>query len=119
MSGSAQAAIDGGCDGMGDMFTSDTSTRPDRITPTSQQGVGYELLAVAIIEKACDDYKIAILVQDKEQAKSIERFFRSKYFTNISRIDSNWLIVNLKKKYEAERKNGKKPVERPRKYEEP
>ena len=102
---------------MSNMFTSDTSTRPDRITPTSQQGVGYELLAAAIIEKACDDYKIAILVQDNEQAKSIERFFRSKYFTNISQIDSNWLIVNLKKKYEAERKNGKKPVGRPRRTE--
>lgn len=116
--GSAQAAIEGG-DDMSDMFTSDTSTRPDRITPTSLQGVGYELLATAIIEKACDDYKIAVLVQDERQARSIERFFRSKYFTNISRINPQWLIVHLKEKYESERKNGKKPVGRPRREKLP
>ena len=109
----AQAVNDGG-DDMSDMFSADTSTRPDRITPTSHSGVGYEMLAAAIIEKACDDYKIAILVQDERQARSIERFFRSKYFTNISRINPQWLIVNLKEKYEKEREDGKRPVGRPR-----
>ena len=60
-----------------------------------------------------------VLVQDERQARSIERFFRSKYFTNISRINPQWLIVHLKEKYESERKNGKKPVGRPRREKLP
>ena len=105
--GSEQAATEG-CDGMG--FT-DKSFKPDRITATSHQGVGYEMLASAIIERACCDY----LNGTSGQRLAIERFIRTKYFNTISLIDPEDLIKKLRDKYNAEKKNGKKRPGRPRK----
>ena len=101
----------------GEMLYHDTSQNPDRITPTD--GVGIELLAAAIIEKACDDYRVAYLTDDDKRMNEIERFFKSKYFHSISLIDPQWLIDGLKEKYEEERKSGKRRPGRPSKYEMP
>ena len=65
---------------------------------------GYAALAAAIIEQVCDDYRVAWIVDDDKQIRSLDRFFRSKYFSNISKIDPNWLIRNLREKYELQRK---------------
>lgn len=77
--------------------------RDERFTPKFDPG-GWDQLAVAIIEKACDDYRISIKTNDETVAKEIERFFRSKYFSNISRLNGEWMIVELKNKYMAEKK---------------
>lgn len=65
---------------------------------------GYTCLAAAIIDQACEDYKVAWIVDDEKTCSSIERFFKSKYFSNISKIDPKWLIKNLREKYELKRK---------------
>lgn len=64
---------------------------------------GWYCLAAAVIRQACDDYRIAIIVDDKLNIRAIEKFFRSKYFHSISKIDPEWLIANLKEKYLAEK----------------
>ena len=76
--------------------------RDERYTPKFDPG-GWDLLAAAIIEKACDDYRIAILVREEHTAVEIERFFRSRYFSNISRLDGEWMLVEMRNKYMAER----------------
>ena len=53
--------------------------RDGRFTPKFDP-CGWDLLAAAIIEKACDDYRMAIIVRNEHMAISIERFFRSNYF---------------------------------------
>ena len=68
---------------------------------------GWDELAAAVIEKACEDYRICVLVGDANGARKIEKFFRSKYFSNISNIDAEWLITNLREKYEKEKKEKK------------
>ena len=88
--------------------------RDDRFTPKFDPG-GWDLLAAAIIEKACDDYRIAIIVNDEHTAASIERFFRSKYFSNISRLNAEWMLVEMRNKYIAERE-AKEDHKRKRRY---
>ena len=65
---------------------------------------GYVALAAAVIEQACDDYRVAYIVNDEKSIKRLEKFFRSKYFNTISNIDPNMLIRNLREKYEAKRR---------------
>lgn len=81
--------------------------KDERFTPKFDPG-GWDQLAAAIIEKACDDYRIAIIVNDEHTAAGIERFFRSNYFSNISRINGEWMIVELRNKYTEEKKGKKK-----------
>ena len=94
-------------------FTEDISHRPERIC--SNSGTGWELLAAAVIEKACDDYRVAILTSDKRRQKEIEHFLRSNYFNTISTLNPKRLIDGMREKYEAERqkmkgkKDGRKP----------
>ena len=64
---------------------------------------GYTCLAAAIIDQACEDYRIAWIVDDDKTVRSLDRFFRSKYFSNISKIDPNWLIKNLREKHQKKR----------------
>ena len=88
------------------MAFKDISQRPDRIV--SDDGNGWEMLAAAIIRQAIDDYRIAILVRDDITIRRINKFFRSKYFSNISTLDPEWLIKELTKKYEKEREDQKR-----------
>ena len=99
-------------------FTEDISHRPDRIV--SNCGTGWELLAAAIIEKACDDYKTAIFVNDYRRQREIEHFLRSKYFNTISTLNPSKLIPKLREKFEEEKqqKLDKKRPGRPRKFEQ-
>lgn len=105
----AQVAIKGG----DDVLYNDPSQRPERIC--SDCGTGWELLAAAIIEKACYDYRKAILHNDRRRQKEIEHFLRSNYFNTISTINPKKLINGMREKYEAERrrtkgkKDGRKP----------
>ena len=86
-------------------FKADIQCRPDR---QLSDGHGWEQLAAAIIETACDDYRIAIVVEDRATMKRLEKFFRSKYFNIISYINPDWLIVKLKERADKDKKDGKK-----------
>ena len=87
----------------------DIASRPDR---PLYDGYGWSDLATAIIEQACYDYGLAIITENCHQRRSIERFFRSKYFSTLSYIQPEWLIKNLRKTYEKQKAEGRK---RPRK----
>ena len=52
-------------------------------------------LVSAVIEKACDDYKFGTA----KTRRSIEQFFRSTYFSNISDLDPRYVIKNLRECY--------------------
>ena len=65
---------------------------------------GYLCLAAAVIEQACDDYRVAYIVNDERGIARLEKFFRSKYFSTISNLNPEFLIKNLRDKYEAKRK---------------
>ena len=66
--------------------------RPERFTETHAP---WELLSAAIVKYACEDYKTAL---GRERQK-IEQFIRSSYFRNISNIDPDWLIKNLRETF--------------------
>lgn len=70
---------------------------PDRERPKkfTDNHASWELLAAAIIRSACEDYKTF----SGKGRQTIERFFRSVYFSNISKIDPEWLIKNLREMY--------------------
>ena len=70
---------------------------PDRERPEqfTENQACWELLSVAIVRSACDDYKN---FTGKGRQK-IEKFFRSEYFRTISNIDPEWLIRNLRETF--------------------
>ena len=70
---------------------------PDRERPEKffEGNAPWELLSAAIVRVACDDYKN----YTGKGRQVIERFFRSSYFRNISNIDPDWLIKNLREMY--------------------
>jgi hypothetical protein len=70
---------------------------PDRERPEKffEGNAPWELLSAAIVRVACDDYKH----YTGKGRQQIERFFRSSYFRNISNIDPDWLIKNLRETF--------------------
>ena len=54
----------------------------------------YQALANAIIEQAVKDYR---LTNNEREIQEIERFFRSKWFGTLSKIDPEYLIRQLRK----------------------
>ena len=54
----------------------------------------YEELANAIVLQAVKDYR---LTDDEAELAEIERFFRSGWFGVLSKVDSEYLIRNLRK----------------------
>ena len=54
----------------------------------------YENLANAIIEQAVKDYR---LTDDERELQEIERFFRSRWFGVLSKVDPEYLIRQLRK----------------------
>ena len=68
--------------------------------------IGYEMLAVAIVVQAYDDYKKALKRKDRREIKSIERFFYSNFYSLLTSIEPSYLINNAKR--EVRKKNGKR-----------
>ena len=68
--------------------------------------IGYEMLAVAIVVQAYDDYKKALKRKDRREIKSIERFFYSDFYSLLTSIEPSYLISNAKR--EVRKKNGKR-----------
>ena len=68
--------------------------------------IGYEMLAVAIVAQAYDDYKKALKRKDMREIKSIERFFYSDFYSLLTSIEPSYLINNAKR--EVRKKNGKR-----------
>ena len=68
--------------------------------------IGYEMLAVAIVAQAYDDYKKALKRKDRREIKSIERFFYSDFYSLLTSIEPSYLINNAKR--EVRKKNGKR-----------
>ena len=68
--------------------------------------IGYEMLAVAIIVQAYDDYKKALKRKDRREIKSIERFFYSDFYSLLTSIEPSYLINNAKR--EVRKKHGKR-----------
>ena len=68
--------------------------------------IGYEMLAVAIVVQAYDDYKNALKRKDRREIKSIERFFYSDFYSLLTSIEPSYLINNAKR--EVRKKNGKR-----------
>ena len=68
--------------------------------------IGYEMLAVAIVVQAYDDYKNALKRKDRKEIKSIETFFYSDFYYILTSIEPSYLINNAKR--EVRKKNGKR-----------
>lgn len=70
---------------------------PDRERPERfcEDIVPWQNLSAAIIRSACEDYKVF----SWQGRRELEKFFRSSYFRNISNIDADWLIKNLREMY--------------------
>ena len=68
--------------------------------------IGYEMLAIAIVVQAYDDYKKALKRKDRREIKSIERFFYSDFYSLLTSIEPSYLINNAKR--EVRKKNGKR-----------
>ena len=68
--------------------------------------IGFEMLAVAIVVQAYDDYKKALKRKDRREIKSIERFFYSDFYSILTSIEPSYLINNAKR--EVRKKNGKR-----------
>lgn len=66
--------------------------RPEKFFPGNEP---WESLSAAIIRSAVDDYK----VYGWRGRQEIEKFFRSSYFRNISNINQDWFIKNLREMY--------------------
>lgn len=60
----------------------------------------YENLANAIILQAVKDYR---LTDDEQELQEIERFFRSGWFSVLSKVDPEYLIKELRKEKQNDR----------------
>ena len=56
-----------------------------------------ETLANGIIVQACEDYRAALKLDDKQSITEIERFFRSEWYKMLTSIDGEYLIAKLRK----------------------
>lgn len=73
-------------------FNSPDRERPAKFTDIHEP---WERLSAAIIKTACVDYKFS----SYKRRNAIERFIRSTYFNNISTINPEWMIKNLRIQY--------------------
>ena len=71
-------------------WNSESRERPEKFCPHHEV---WQALATAIIKYACDDYRHYLT----NGRKCIEYFIRSDYFENISDLDPDYLIFNLRK----------------------
>ncbi len=62
--------------------------------------MGYELLAAAVIEKALQDYKAALMMKDKDGINEAERFLRSQWFEVLADdLNGETLITTMKEAF--------------------
>ena len=67
---------------------------------------GIEDLSNAIILQAVKDYRIALAGgsvngrDSKSVIEECERFFRSEWFNNLTKIDCKYLMANIRKEFE-------------------
>lgn len=59
----------------------------------------YEDLANAIIIRAVDDYEKALASKDDYKIKSIEKFFKSDWYSILSKVDGNYILSKIKSKF--------------------
>lgn len=67
----------------------------------------YENLANAIIERAAEDYKVALRQKKAIDAEinSIERFFASQYFEILTNVDGPTLMRKIREAVDIEQKS--------------
>ena len=82
---------------------------------------GYTALAQAIIVQACKDYREELLwlkmhkpiipedeedakyIEHKAEARSLEEFFRSGWFSTLSDLDGQYLMNRIRKEFEDDK----------------
>lgn len=62
--------------------------------------MGYELLASAVIEKALQDYKAALMTKNRDGINEAERFLRSQWFELLADdLNGETLIKTMKEAF--------------------
>ena len=62
--------------------------------------MGYELLAAAVIEKALQDYKAALMTKNRDSINEAERFLRSQWFELLANdLNGEMLITTMKEAF--------------------
>lgn len=62
--------------------------------------MGYELLAVAVIEKALKDYKAGLMTKNRDGINEAERFLRSQWFELLANdLNGETLITTMKEAF--------------------
>lgn len=62
--------------------------------------MGYELLAAAVIEKALQDYKAALMTKNRDGINEAERFLRSQWFELLADdLNGENLITKMKEAF--------------------
>ena len=62
--------------------------------------MGYKLLAAAVIEKALQDYKAALITKNKDGINAAERFLRSQWFELLANdLNGETLITTMKEAF--------------------
>ena len=65
----------------------------------------YELLAIAIVVQACEDYRKLWNFKKADYAKrELIEFFHSEWFCVLTKTNPEWLIEELEKEADAKRK---------------
>ena len=62
--------------------------------------MGYELLAVAVIEKALKDYKAGLMTKNRDGINEAERFLRSQWFELLANdLNGETLFTTMKEAF--------------------
>lgn len=82
---------------------------PTRLTPCGHPANPYEELANAIILQAVKDYRTALRKkcsshkEDSATIRDCEKFFRSEYFTILTKVDGEMIMRRIKEEIENEK----------------
>lgn len=60
----------------------------------------YDLLKMAIIMQAVEDYQIALKINDTRMIHDVETFFRSEWYAGLCGIPGEKFIKHFRKEYE-------------------
>lgn len=60
---------------------------------------GIENLCNAIILAAVKDYRTALAKRDKDTINQIERFFRSDWYRQLTKVDGEFLISKIREEF--------------------
>lgn len=64
----------------------------------NQQGI--ENLCNAIVLSAVKDYRTALAKKNYDEIASIERFFRSEWYKQLTKIDGEFLIEKIREEFQ-------------------